>query len=440
MYPDFQYLLESLLGVPVPEWLSVFKTFGFLVALSFLAAAWTLTMEFKRKESQGLLSPTQEKRVVGEPPAAGDLIGSGLLGFILGYKFGGIFFHAAEVSPDPMSYIFSAKGHLPLGLLVAGIMAYSRYREKKKAQLPQPRTETILVYPHQRIGEIVMIAAVTGLAGAKIFNAFETWEDFIKNPLANLLSSSGLTFYGGLIVASLSLYLYSRKYRFSFAHFCDAAAPGLILAYGLGRLGCQTAGDGDWGIFNSAYITGADGNLHPATSPAAYLDALSAHLGYFHQEILRDYGSLENVPHLYVPAPSWLPDWIFAMNYPHNVNHAGIPLEGCTGTYCSVLPVGVFPTPLYETVACLGMFALLWALRTRLKYPLQLFGIYLIFNGMERFFIEKIRVNYKYDWGFIHPTQAEIISTLLAICGALIFWYATRRGKRQEGGKLRSEA
>lgn len=432
MYPDFQYLLESLLGTPMPEWLSVFKTFGFLVALSFLAAAWTLSMELRRKEAQGLILPTTEQRTVGEPPKFMDLFSSGFIGFILGYKFGGIFLNAAEVSPDPMAYIFSAKGHLPLGLLLAALMAYLRYREKKKEALPKPRIETIQVYPHQRIGEIVMIAAVTGLAGAKIFNAFETWEDFIKNPLANLLSSSGLTFYGGLIVASVSLYLYSRKHRFSFAHFCDAAAPGLILAYGLGRLGCQTAGDGDWGIFNSAYITAADGSLVLAASPTAYLEALQSHLGYFHQEIIRDYGSLENVPHLFAPAPSWLPDWMFAMNYPHNVNHAGIPIPGCTGTYCSVLPVGVFPTPLYETVACLIIFAILWSSRKRLTYPLQIFGLYLIFNGLERFFIEKIRVNYKYDWGFIHPTQAEIISTALALSGVLILWYATQKGKKEQ--------
>ena len=41
----------------MPEWLSIFKTFGFLVALSFLGAAWTLTIELKRKEKLGLLQP-----------------------------------------------------------------------------------------------------------------------------------------------------------------------------------------------------------------------------------------------------------------------------------------------------------------------------------------------------------------------------------------------
>ncbi|MEZ5069128.1 MAG: hypothetical protein R2847_11895 [Bacteroidia bacterium] len=33
---------------------------------------------------------------------------------------------------------------------------------------------------------------------------------------------------------------------------CDATAPGLMLSYGTGRLGCHLAGDGDWGIVNTA--------------------------------------------------------------------------------------------------------------------------------------------------------------------------------------------
>ena len=44
--------------------------------------------------------------------------------------------------------------------------------------------------------------------------------------------------------------------------------------------------------------------------------------------------------------------------------------------------------------------------------------IYLIFNGIERFFIEKIRINTEYDiFGGI--TQAEIISFCLVILGLI---------------------
>ena len=32
----------------------------------------------------------------------------------------------------------------------------------------------------------------------------------------------------------------------------DAVSPALMLAYGIGRLGCHFSGDGDWGIKNTA--------------------------------------------------------------------------------------------------------------------------------------------------------------------------------------------
>lgn len=421
MYPDFQYLLQSLLGTEMPEWLSIFKTFGFLVALSFLGAGWTLALELKRKEKQGLLQPDFNTVITGKPASITELISSAVIGFIVGFKGGGLLTHAAEAAPNPMGYLFSLKGHFLIGIAGAALLAYSKYAEKKKQQLPEPQEKKIPVHPYQRVTELGILAAISGFAGAKIFNAFETWDDFIANPVANLLSSSGLTFYGGLIVATITLYIYARKHNIGFKYLCDAAAPGLMLAYGLGRLGCQFAGDGDWGIFNSAYVTGETSELH-AAAPNEFQAVLHDKSTYF----INNFGNLDKVPHISAPAPSWLPDWMFAMNYPHNVNNEGIMIQGCSGYYCSVLPAGVFPTPLYEAFACVALFFLLWSLRKRLKYPLQMFGLYLILNGVERFFIEKIRVNYKYDWGFLHPTQAEIISVVLVLIGTVLIATAKR--------------
>jgi len=408
MYPDFQVLFQSLFGTEMPAWLSIFKTFGFFVALAFIAAAWTTILELKRKEQQGLLVSTISIITIGEPASTNDLFWSALFGFILGYKIGGFFGHLAEISPNPAAYLFSAKGSLIGGAAGAIIIAYSRYIEKKKQQLPEPETKKVAIYPHQRMGEILAIAAIGGLVGAKVFNAFESWDDFIKDPAGNLLSSSGLTFYGGLIVATAGFYFYSRKYNIPFRHLCDATAPGLMLAYGIGRLGCHFSGDGDWGKFNTAYVTGPDGALKLAGAGDKY--------GIIHQ--------LPRVQEVFFAAPSWLPRWTVAMNYPHNVNHEGMQIPGCMGDYCSVLPVGVFPTSVYEAVTCILLFCLLWSLRKKIRYPLHLFGIYLMLNGIERFFVEKIRVNYKYDLGFIHPTQAELISVvmMLAGIGILLFY------------------
>jgi phosphatidylglycerol:prolipoprotein diacylglycerol transferase len=67
-------------------------------------------------------------------------------------------------------------------------------------------------------------------------------------------------------------------------------------------------------------------------------------------------------------------------------------------------------------------------MRKRFAQPLHIFGLYLIVNGLERFFVEKIRVNYKYDWGFIHPTQAEIISSCLVFIGiGILLFYKKKK-------------
>ena len=74
------------------------------------------------------------------------------------------------------------------------------------------------------------------------------------------------------------------------------------------------------------------------------------------------------------------------------------------------------------------LFALLFSLRNKIKIPGRIFSLYLIVNGLERFLIEKIRVNSTYTiWG-MHPTQAEIISLLLIITGAVL-WLVTGRSK-----------
>jgi len=416
MYPDFQYLFQSIFHHTMPEWLGIFKTFGFLVAMAFIAAAWTLSLELKRKEKEGLLFPQYKKIEVGKAVTIAELLWSAVLGFILGFKVGGFFGHASEITPNPMGYLFSLHGNILVGIAGVAIITYSKYAEKKKQQLPEPVTKTITILPHHRIADIVVIAAVGGLLGAKIFNAFETWDSFIKDPIGSLISSDGLTFYGGLIVATASLYYFARKNNISFKHLCDAAAPGLILAYGIGRLGCHFSGDGDWGIFNTAYLTQHDGTLKYIADDKYASALINAH-----------YTTLRDLPAAHVTAPSWLPDWTVAMNYPHNVAREGFALQNCTGTYCNVLPAGVFPTSLYEAIACILLFCILWYLRKRIKYPLHLFGIYLIFNGIERFFIEKIRVNYKYDWEFLHPTQAEIISTLLVVAGLGILLFHKKK-------------
>ncbi len=380
MYPNLYYALRDLFGVEWPA-LRFINSFGFFVAISFILAAVTLSAELKRKSKQGFLHPTEIQVMVGKPASFTDLLLNFLLGFVLGYKILALFIMDKSVTDDPQAFIFSDRGSWPAGLLLGLLFAGLKWWEKKKQVLEKPELRKIRIWPQDRVGEFTIIALVFGLLGAKIFDTFENWDDFIKDP-SSFFSARGLTFYGGLICAALAIWWYAKRHKVGFWHLNDAAAPGLMLAYSVGRIGCQVAGDGDWGIVNNK------------------------------------------------PKPfGWLPDWMWAYKYPHNVNEVDTKIPGCLEPkYCYELQNAVFPTPFYETIICFILFLVLWSLRKKLKVPGTLFAIYLVLNGLERFFIEKIRVNVKmsvFGWEF---TQAELVSALLVISGLLI-WYFLRKKK-----------
>ena len=75
---------------------------------------------------------------------------------------------------------------------------------------------------------------------------------------------------------------------------------------------------------------------------------------------------------------------------------------------------------------CIALFFVLWLIRKKIKVAGMLFAIYLIMNGIERFFIEKIRVNTEYNiLGGI--TQAEIISFCLIITGLILSFLLSKK-------------
>ena len=381
MYPNLYFAFKDLFGVEWP-FLRFVNSFGFFVAIAFILSAIVLAAELKRKSSEGLLHPKEMQVMVGQPATAGELLLNFLLGFLLGFKIIALFIMDSSATEDPQAFIFSTIGSWPAGIILGLLFAGLKWYEKNKQKLPKPEKRIIRIWPQDRVGEITILALVFGLLGAKLFDIFENWSDFLKHPSSYLLSPAGLTFYGGLICAAIAIWIYAKKHDIGFWHLNDAAAPTLMLAYGLGRIGCQVSGDGDWGIIN--------------TNPKPF---------------------------------NWLPDWMWAYNYPNNVNEAGSPIPGCVGKYCNELIPPVFPTPFYEIVICLLLFLLIWSLRKKLKTPGTLFAFYLMLNGMERFFIEKIRVNTRLDIFGFQPTQAEVISTLLFLSG-LILWIilVKRRG------------
>lgn len=228
------------------------------------------------------------------------------------------------------------------------------------------RKKMVDVSPSFIVGTITLLIIGMGFLGAKMFHILENLDSFFRAPGRMIFSTGGFTFYGGMIVGGLSVVYYVRKKGLSVGRIADAMAPGVMIAYGIGRIGCHLSGDGDWGV-------------------AADLAA----------------------------KPGWLPTWLWAETYPNNI--MGIDL--------SATPV--YPTPLYEFGLAVVIFALLWSFRKHNHVAGWLFWVYMVFNGAERFFIEKIRVNNEFDVLGQTMTQAELIALVLiaiGVVGVIKFW------------------
>jgi prolipoprotein diacylglyceryltransferase len=81
------------------------------------------------------------------------------------------------------------------------------------------------------------------------------------------------------------------------------------------------------------------------------------------------------------------------------------------------------------------IFAFLWAMRKRWKVPGTLFSVYLMFNGMERFWIEKIRVNAPMEFMGKVMTQAELIASLTFISGLVLLLLVNKKSLLQRLGR-----
>ena len=383
-YATISDLIYDFTGLDIP--LPIFS-YGFFIALAFLAAAFFLSLELKRKEQEGILNPFYKNVTVGAPASAGDLIINALIGFVLGFKLVFILFNYPEFAASPQDIIMSGEGNLIGGIVGGLLLAFFKYREKQKTKLDEPVTEKVQVYPHQAVGDMVIIAAVSGIIGAKLFYLFETpgnFEAFLEDPLGSFFG--GLTVYGGLILGAIAVLWYAKKKGMKPIHIADAAAPTLFISYAFGRYGCQVSGDGDWGIVNTMDKPG-------------WL--------------------------------SWLPDKFWAFDYPHNILNDGAFIEGCKEAHCYVLEQPVFPTPVYECVMTVLLFLFLWGIRKRITIPGLMFSLYFIFNGIERFFIEKIRVNTKFDIFGIQSTQAEVIAVIFVLVGIIGAIYFTRKHNKE---------
>lgn len=232
------------------------------------------------------------------------------------------------------------------------------------------RAGTLRAGTHREVFDLAAVAGLAGFAGARLFHVLDHLDRFLTSPAAMIFSRSGFSIYGGLTFGVIAGIWFLRRRSIAVAPMLDATAPAMMLGYAIGRLACQVAGDGDWGIASNMTLK-----------------------------------------------PAWLPDWLWAQTYDGNI--LGIVVE----------PPGVYPTPIYESLAALALFGVLWVLRRHDRRAGFLFSIYLLFAGFERLLIEKIRINTEHQFLGLSLTQAEAVSVVL-IVGGLVGALVTLKARK----------
>jgi phosphatidylglycerol:prolipoprotein diacylglycerol transferase len=207
---------------------------------------------------------------------------------------------------------------------------------------------------------LVFWAAVGGLIFSRLWSILEDWRGLLRDPLSVIFSGSGFVWYGGLIGGTLGVTWVVWRNGLPWLKAVDSASPGLALGQAIGRMGCQLAGDGDW-------------------------------------------GKVSDLP--------------WAMAYPKAI--IGWPHPA---------GVRVHPTPLYELLAYVLVFAVLWAMRKKSRADGRVFWWYLVLAPTARFLVEFVRVNRPVLLGL---TAAQLFSVALVAVGFRQLWYGRRAARNR---------
>ncbi len=95
--------------------------------------------------------------------------------------------------------------------------------------------------------ELVIAAGVGGFVGARLYFMAENWAATSADFWGVAFGGVGFTWYGGLIGGFLGVVIWTFVRRVPIDIVANAMAPGTAMGYAIGRIGCQLAGDGDYG-------------------------------------------------------------------------------------------------------------------------------------------------------------------------------------------------
>ena len=207
--------------------------------------------------------------------------------------------------------------------------------------------------------DFAIYAIIFSIVGARLYYVIFSWDNY-KNDLSSIFAiwQGGLSIYGAVIAAFLTLLVYTKVKKKSFWQMADTAVPGLVLGQIIGR----------WGNFMNREAFGdySDGLL----AMALPIDAVRQH------EI--------------------------------TANHWAHVAEGTNY-------IMVHPTFLYESLWNLGVLTVLLLYRKNKKFEGEISLMYLAGYGIGRFFIEGLRTDQ-----LLLPVIGLPVSQLLGIVAFVV--------------------
>ena len=90
--------------------------------------------------------------------------------------------------------------------------------------------------------DLVFGVFVSSIIGVRLMFVLTHLGDFHPWYRVFFIWDGGLTLYGGIILATLAVWVMARRRNISFLVMADVFSPGVILGIGLTRLGCFLAG------------------------------------------------------------------------------------------------------------------------------------------------------------------------------------------------------
>ena len=223
------------------------------------------------------------------------------------------------------------------------------------------------------VSDMVFAAVIGGLLGAKLYYVIVLghWDAMFER--------GGFVYWGGLIGGTLAVMAVVAKKRFGTWRMLDVGGIACAAAYAVGRTGCWAVGD-DYGRPWKGFLAVA----FPDGAPPSTAGVMA------HE---------------------------FGLMVPDGVSPNAV--------------LSVYPTQLYEVVLGFIMFLVLWRMRDHTHAQGWLFGVYMVFAGLERFVIEFFRA--KDDRLLVGLTYAQGIALVFVALGVVVMIARSRVAPGKEG-------